>query len=108
MALNRRQFLEAGTFGIAAGVLTSVWRPAILPTHTLGMALLHLAPRPGDLRYNRRLMETAVTKAAGMGAAWILTPALCICGYAFADQTGIDWIVLQSDPWTRDFCPRIA
>ena len=42
-----------------------------------------------------RLVETAVTTAAGLGATWILTPELCICGYAFADQIGTDWIVPQ-------------
>jgi hypothetical protein len=51
MALNRRQYLKAGTFGVAA-VLTSMSLPALLPTHTLRIALLHLAPRPGALEYN--------------------------------------------------------
>ncbi|MGH8067511.1 MAG: carbon-nitrogen hydrolase family protein [Candidatus Entotheonellia bacterium] len=107
MALNRRQFLKAGTFSVAA-VLTSVSPPASMPTATLRVAFLHLAPRPGDLGYNRQLVETAVTTAAGMGAAWILTPELCICGYAFADQIGTDWIVPQPDPWMRDLCQLVA
>jgi hypothetical protein len=77
MALTRRQFLKAGTFGIAAAVLTAVSRSADVPNRTLRVALLHLAPYPGDLAYNRRLVETAVTMAAGLGAAWILTPELC-------------------------------
>jgi len=107
MALTRRQFLTAGTFGIAAA-LTSASPPAATPRHTLRVALLHLAPRPGDLAYNRRLVKTAVTTAAGLGATWILTPELCICGYAFADQIGTDWIVPPPDPWMKDFCQLVA
>jgi 5-aminopentanamidase len=53
------------------------------------------------------LIKTAVTGAAGLGAAWILTPELCICGYAFAAEIGTDWIVPPPDPWMRDFC-RLA
>ena len=107
MALNRRQFLKAGTFGIAAATLTSASRSAAMPSHTLRVALLHLAPHPGDLAYNRRLVETAVTTAAELGAAWILTPELCICGHDFADEIGTDCIVPPPDPWMRDFC-RLA
>jgi hypothetical protein len=79
-----------------------------MATRTLRIAFLHLAPRPGDLAYNRQLVDTAVTTAAGLGAAWILTPELCICGYAFADQIGTDWIVSPPDPWMREFCQQIA
>jgi 5-aminopentanamidase len=108
MALNRRQFLMAGTFGIAATALTSASLSAAVPSHPLRVALLHLAPRPGDLGYNRRLVETAVTTAVGLGATWILTPELCICGCAFADEIGTDWIVPPPDPWTRAFCQLVA
>ena len=48
------------------------------------IALLHLAPRVGDLEYNRQLVETALTTAAGCGAAWIVTPELWLCGYQFS------------------------
>jgi predicted amidohydrolase len=106
MALTRRQFLKAGTFGIAAP--TSASLSAAMPRLTLCVALLHLAPRPGDLASNRRLVETAVTTAAGLGASWILTPELCICGYAFADQIGTDCIVPPPDPWMKDFCQLVA
>ena len=88
----------------ALGVTTQQLRRG----HTLRVALFHLAPRPGDLAYNRRLVETAVTTAAGRGAAWILTPELCISGYAFADAIGTDWIVPPPDPWMRDFCQLVA
>jgi hypothetical protein len=63
ITLNRRQFLKAGTFGIAA--MTSAAAFTAMPGRTLRVALLHLAPHPGDLAYNRRLVETAVSMAAG-------------------------------------------
>lgn len=67
--------------------------------NTLRIALLHLAPVPGDLEHNRRLVERAVTTAAGLGAAWAITPELVICGYQFADRIGTDWILPQPDAW---------
>jgi 5-aminopentanamidase len=108
MELNRRQFLKAGIVGVAAAVLTPTSPGEIMSTHSLRIALLHVAPLPGDLAYNRHLIETAVTTAARLGAAWILTPELCICGYAFADQIGTDWILPQPDSWMRDFCHLVA
>jgi 5-aminopentanamidase len=108
MALSRRQFLTAGTLGIAAAAMTSASLSAAMAGHTLHVALLHLAPRPGDLAHNRRLVETAVTTAVGRGATWILTPELCISGYAFADEIGTDWIVPPPDPWMRNFCQLVA
>jgi predicted amidohydrolase len=108
MVLNRRQFLKAGSFGVAAAVLTSVSPAVIPPRHTLRIALLHLAPRPADLVYNRQLVETAVTMAADLGAVWVLMPELCICGYSFAEEIGTDWIVPQPDPWMNTFCQRVA
>lgn len=74
----------------------------------LRIALLHLAPCPGDLRYNRRLVDRAVDTAAAYGATWILTPELCICGYDFADQIGTAWIVPPPDPWMASLCQRAA
>ncbi|MBI3604002.1 MAG: carbon-nitrogen hydrolase family protein [Nitrospirae bacterium] len=73
----------------------------------LHIALLHLAPLPGDLTHNRRLVETAVTRAAGLGATWIITPELCLTGYTFADRIGTDWILPQPDPWMTHMC-RLA
>jgi predicted amidohydrolase len=107
MTLSRRQFLHISTFGVAAAVLPSSL-PRATTHNTLRIALLHLAPLPADLTYNRRLVETAVTTAAGSGAAWIVTPELCICGYTFADQIGTDWIVPQPDPWMSAFCHLVA
>jgi predicted amidohydrolase len=67
----------------------------------LRLALLHLAPRVADLAHNCQLIETAVTAAAGLGAEWILTPELCVCGYQFSDRIGTDWIQPPPDPWMR-------
>ncbi|MFQ5859212.1 MAG: carbon-nitrogen hydrolase family protein [Anaerolineae bacterium] len=75
---------------------------------TLSIALLHLAPRLGDLAYNRQLVEAAVTTAAGLGAEWVLTPELCLCGYQFTRRIGTDWIVPQPDPWMAQFCQVVA
>ena len=70
-----------------------------MPAHTLRIALLHLAPIPGDLTRNRRLVETAVTAAARLGATWIITPELIVTGYTFADNIGTEWILPQPDSW---------
>lgn len=70
-----------------------------MATPSLRIAFLHLAPVPGDLAGNRRLIETAVMQAAQAGANWILTPELAVCGYAFAGRIGTDWIAPQPDEW---------
>src|SRR5262245_26692941 len=106
--LNRRQFLKTGILSVAAAILPSTVPQEIMPTSAARIALLHLAPLPGDLISNRRLVETAITTAAGLGATWIVTPELCICGYDFADQIGVDWILPQPDPWMINFCHVIA
>ena len=106
--LNRRQFLKSGSLGVTAAVLASVPQRTTMPTHVLNIAFLHLAPRPGDLVSNRRLVEAAVTAAAKMGAVWIITPELCISGYTFTDQIGTDWILSPPDPWMTDFCRLVA
>ena len=70
-----------------------------MPTGTLHIALLHLAPVPGDLAGNRQLVETAVIAAAKLGARWIITPELIVTGYTFADRIGTEWILPQPDSW---------
>ncbi|HEV8714177.1 MAG TPA: carbon-nitrogen hydrolase family protein [Candidatus Binatia bacterium] len=107
MICSRRQFLHTGAYGVAAAMLTPTLPPATLRS-TLRIALLHLAPLPAELTYNRRLVETAVTTAAGLGASWVITPELCISGYTFADRIGTEWIVPQPDPWMRSFCQLVA
>ncbi len=70
-----------------------------MSAHTLRIALLHLAPIPGDITKNRRLVEKAVNAAARLGATWIITPELIVTGYTFADRIGTKWILPQPDPW---------
>jgi predicted amidohydrolase len=108
MNVTRRQFLKVGMFGVVPTLLSETSTRKRVPLHPLRIALLHLAPLPGDLAYNRQLLHTAVTKAAGLGATWILTPELCICGYTFADTIGTEWITPQPDLWMRDFCRHVA
>ncbi|WP_447976550.1 carbon-nitrogen hydrolase family protein [Candidatus Nitrospira bockiana] len=72
------------------------------------LAFLHLAPVPGDLAHNRRLIETAIETAGRAGAAWILTPELVVCGYAFSREIGTDWILPQPDSWMSRICALAA
>jgi N-carbamoylputrescine amidase len=72
------------------------------------ISFLHLAPAHGDVTHNRRLVETAVGAAAGLGASWIVTPEFCISGFTFHEQIGTDWILPQPDVWMRDFCQLVA
>jgi 5-aminopentanamidase len=67
----------------------------------LKVALLHIAPRAGDLAFNRGLIEQAIVTAAADGADWVVTPELSVCGYTFAPLIGTDWIAAQPDPWMR-------
>ena len=100
---TRRQFLRMTLGGLAAAMLAPSLRAEIIPARTLRIALLHLAPIPGEVEQNRQLVERAVTTAAESGSAWILTPELCITGYTFADRIGTDWILPQPDPWMTGF-----
>ena len=72
------------------------------------IALLHLAPVPGDLVNNRRAIEAAIVRAAEQGATWIITPELAVCGYTFADTLGTSWIQPQPDPWVSNLCRHVA
>ena len=74
----------------------------------LRAALLHLAPIPGDVAHNRRLVETALVAAAGDGAQCIITPEFCVSGFTFADRIGTEWIREQPDPWMAGFRRRVA
>ena len=57
------------------------------------LALLHLAPLPGETESNKRTVEEAVLRAAGLGATFIVTPELAVSGYGFRDVIGTGWIV---------------
>jgi predicted amidohydrolase len=74
----------------------------------LRIALLHLAPRVGELEFNRRLLEAAVSTASELGADWVVTPELCLSGYQFAGRMGTDWIVAQPDAWMVGFRQLVA
>jgi N-carbamoylputrescine amidase len=56
------------------------------------LALLHLAPRPGEIDHNKRLVEEGVWRASAMGARFVVSPELAISGYGFRDLIGTDWI----------------
>lgn len=73
----------------------------------LRIALLHVAPIPGALAENRRLITDAITKAGRFGAGWIITPELAESGYTFADTLGTDWIQPHPDDWMTEIC-RLA
>ncbi|MBA3965027.1 MAG: carbon-nitrogen hydrolase family protein, partial [Nitrospirales bacterium] len=72
------------------------------------IALLHLAPIPGDLTQNRQLLERAIATAAEAGVSWILAPELAVCGYTFIDTIGTDWIMPQPDLWMTRICQLAA
>jgi 5-aminopentanamidase len=67
----------------------------------LKIGLLHLAPRAGDIAYNRDLIERAVRHAASVNCSWIVTPELAVCGYSFAPVIGTEWITVQPDLWMQ-------
>ena len=75
---------------------------AAMSTAPLLIAFLHLAPTPGDIVGNRRLIEQAIIAAAQGGASWILTPELVVCGYSFSERIGTDWIIPQPDRWMKE------
>jgi len=75
---------------------------------TTRIAFLHLAPAVGQIASNRELIERAIFTAAQAGASWILTPELCVCGYAFPEVIGTEWILPQPDPWMERICTLAA
>lgn len=77
---------------------TVVERPAKAPGD-LRLALLHLAPQPGDIAGNRARIEAAIVEAAARGADWIVTPELAETGYNFAKRAGTAWIAPYPDAW---------
>jgi N-carbamoylputrescine amidase len=104
--MDRRTFLKTALC-VGAGAVLPL-RRAAASSPTLCIALLHLAAVTGDLSGNRMLVEKAVTIAAENGAAWIITPELCTCGYGFAEVIGTAWIRPQPDEWMSAICRRIS
>ncbi len=56
------------------------------------VALLHLAPRPGNVAHNKSMVEDAVCRAAANGARFVVSPELVVSGYGFRDMIGTDWV----------------
>ena len=100
--MKRREFLKT-SLSAATGILLNAL-PARSSSRCVRIALLHLAPVPGDLAANRRLVESGLAVAAANGADCAITPELCVSGYAFSEKIGTDWIAPQPDPWTRRLC----
>jgi predicted amidohydrolase len=75
---------------------------------TLRVALLHLAPEPGDVVGNQQAVERGLMEAAEAGAQWVLTPELVTSGYTFAEQEGTGWISPQPDPWVKSLLSILA
>ena len=69
----------------------------------LRVALLHIAPRPGDFQYNCKLVENGIISAAVHGAQWIVTPELCLSGYEFSPVCGTAWIETAPDRHSERF-----
>jgi predicted amidohydrolase len=85
---HRRNLLQVLAGGVAFATVTQA---TAAPTTTT-IALLHLAPRPGEIELNRRAIERAMRKAATSGARLIVTPELAVSGYGFRDLVGTQWI----------------
>lgn len=107
MSVTRRRFLQSSVSGLTAALLVPPLQARGVAMQILRIALLHLAPIPGDLSHNRSLIEQAVATAAALGAEWIILPELSSTGYSFADIIGTDWIMVQPDPWMTRLCQRV-
>jgi 5-aminopentanamidase len=71
------------------------------------VALLHLETVPGAVEPNRYMIVEAITHAASVGAEWIVTPELAVCGLQFPQLIGTDWIQPQPDPWMQQVCTLV-
>jgi 5-aminopentanamidase len=83
----RRNLLKA-----AAGALGFTIVSAARADASTTLALLHLAPRPGEVEQNKRMVEAALQRASVLGAKVIVTPELVVSGYGFRDLIGTDWV----------------
>lgn len=71
------------------------------------IALLHLEIVPGAVEQNQFMVVEAIKHAASVGADWIVTPELSVCGLQFVQDIGTDWIQPQPDPWMRQICKLV-
>ena len=100
--LHRRDLLGSAVAGV-----TSFAMSPLQAEQTRTIALLHLAPRPGDIEFNKRLIERAVSRASSLGARLIVTPELCVSGYGFRDLIGTNWIA-EEQPALLDWAARLV
>jgi predicted amidohydrolase len=84
---HRRNLLQVFAGGVAFATVTKATAAS-----TTTIALLHLAPRPGEIEANRIALEQAMRRAAANGARLIVTPELAVSGYGFRDLVGTQWI----------------
>jgi predicted amidohydrolase len=85
--IRRRDLLKAASAGLCSATVGIAKADA-----STTVALLHLAPRPGDVAGNTRMVEDAVRRAAASGARFVVTPELVVSGYGFRDAIGTEWI----------------
>src|SRR4030095_13384653 len=78
--IRRRHLLKAASAGLCSATVGIAKADA-----STTVALLHLAPRPGDVAGNTRMVEDAVRRAAASGARFVVTPELVVSGYGFRD-----------------------
>ena len=88
----RRNLLQVLAGGVALSAVTNATAAS-----TATIALLHLAPRPGEIAANRQAIEQAARQAAANGARLIVTPELAVSGYGFRDLIGTGWIAEGQD-----------
>jgi len=88
--MRRRHLLGGALAGVSPLAMSSLHAQ-----QSRTIALLHLAPRPGDVEHNKHLIERGVSRASSLGAHLIVTPELCLSGYGFRDLIGTSWIAAE-------------
>ena len=83
----RRNLLQVLAGGVALSAVTDA-----IAASTRTIALLHLAPRPGEIAANRHSIEQGARQAAARDARLVVTPELAVSGYGFRDLIGTGWI----------------
>ena len=82
-----------------------------MSTAPVTIALLHLAPRAGDVDGNRQSIEAATLQASAFGAALVVSPELATSGYGFRDLIGTGWIARDQPAlfgWAGDLARRAS
>jgi predicted amidohydrolase len=85
--IHRRNLLKAASGGLSLAIVSIA-----KAEQSTTVALLHLAPRPGAIEDNKRMVEDAVRRASAGGARFVVCPELVVSGYGFRDMIGTDWI----------------